>query len=157
MASWKLAPRLCLAVFGLSAYVVAKRARSVDWGGGEFWDKDSVFRAEHFGALPENPFTSDMKRFIKTDLGRANQLGDGAPLVWLFQPKCWKDVEVRKAEFVGSFMRYAASPKGESGDVLVIPKLATDLTACREEFFRVLKSPELFSQHVGRKEREPKQ
>ncbi len=30
---------------GWSAYIVAKRTRYVDWGGGEFWDKDSVFTA----------------------------------------------------------------------------------------------------------------
>ena len=29
---------------GWSAYVVAKQTRSVDWGGGEFCNKDSVFR-----------------------------------------------------------------------------------------------------------------
>jgi hypothetical protein len=131
---------------GWSAYVVAKRTRSVDWGGGEFWDKDSVFRAEHFDSLPENPFTLDMKRFIKTDLGRANQLGDGAPMVWLFQPMCWTAVEVREAEYGGTVMRYSASIEGPSGDVLVIPKSATNLIACREEFFRVLLSPGLFKQ-----------
>jgi hypothetical protein len=131
---------------GWSAYIVAKRARSVDWGGGEFWDRDSVFRQEHFASLPENPFTSDMKRLIKTDLGRANQLGDGAPLVWLFQPKCWTRVDFRKAEFHGSFMGYASIADAETGDVLVIPKAATNLTACREEFFRVLTSPGLFPQ-----------
>ena len=54
---------------GWSAYIVAKRTRSVDWGGGEFWDKDSVFRPEFFEALPDNAFTIDMKRFIRTDLG----------------------------------------------------------------------------------------
>jgi hypothetical protein len=116
----------------------------VDWGGGAFWDRDSVFRAEHFDVLPDNPFTHDMKRFIKTDLGRANQLGDGAPLVWLFQPQCWTGVEIRRAEFQDSAMRYAPVPAGETGDVLVIPKHATDLQASREEFFRALTDPKLF-------------
>ncbi len=131
---------------GWSAYIVAKRTRSVDWGGGEFWDKDSVFQARHFDPLPENPFTLDMKRFIKTELGRANQLGDGAPLVWLFQPKCWTAAEVRQAEFSGTVMRYSAPAEGQSGDVLLIPKQATNLTACREEFFRALQSPGLFAE-----------
>jgi hypothetical protein len=130
---------------GWSAYVVAKRTRSVDWGGGEFWDKDSVFQAKHFDRLPENPFTLDMKRFIKTELGRANQLGDGAPLVWLFQPKCWTAAEPRQAEFAGTTMRYKIPANGQSGDVLVIPKSATSLSTCREEFFRVLLSPGLFA------------
>lgn len=129
---------------GWAAYVVAKRTRYVDWGGGQFWDRDSVFRAEHFDALPDNPFTADMKRFIRTDLGRANQLGDGAPLVWLFQPKCWTGVEIHRAEFTGRGLGFRPVPPGGTGDVLVIPKAATDLKASREEFFRVLTRPELF-------------
>jgi hypothetical protein len=130
---------------GWAAYIVARRARSVDWGGGAFWDKDSVFRAEHFDRLPDNPFTQDMKRFIRTDLGRANQLGDGAPLVWLWQPKCWTSAEVRRAGFVGTSLTYERVEPGGIGDVLVIPKAATDLEASRAEFFRVLSNPGLFA------------
>jgi len=87
-----------------------------------------------------------MKRLIQTDLGRANQLGDGAPLVWPWQPCCWTSAEVRRAEFHGTTMRYTTVKAGESGDVLVIPKAATDLKASREEFFRVITGPELFPQ-----------
>lgn len=134
---------------GWSAYIVAKRTRFVDWGGGQFWDKDSVFTARDFEVLPDNPFTLDMKRFIKTDLGRANQLGDGAPLVWLWQPRCWTGAEVRRAVFEGTTMRYVPVPHGETGDVLVIPKAATDLNASREEFFRVLKNPAVYQGASG--------
>jgi hypothetical protein len=129
---------------GWSAYIVAKRTRSVDWGNGDFWDKDSVFTAKDFGVLPDNPFTLDMKRFIQTDLGRANQLGDGAPLVWLWHPLCWTGAETWRAEWNGSSLRYTAVPAGMNGDVLVIPKASTNLKASRDEFFRVLMSPELF-------------
>lgn len=129
---------------GWSAYIVAKRTRYVDWGGGQFWDRDSVFRAEHFEVLPDNPFTTDMKRFIKTDLGRDNQLGDGAPLVWLYQPKCWTGVEIRRAEFEGRALVFRPVPTGGTGDVLVIPKAGTDLKTSREEFFRVMTDPRLF-------------
>jgi hypothetical protein len=129
---------------GWAAYIVAKRTRYVDWGGGAFWDRDSVFRAEHFDGLPDNPFTEDMKRFIRTDLGRDNQLGDGAPLVWLYQPKCWTGVEIRRAEFEGRALVFRPVPPGGTGDVLVIPKAATDLQASRAEFFRVMTDPQLF-------------
>ncbi len=129
---------------GWSAYIVATRTRSVDWGGGQFWDKDSVFTAKDFDVLPDNSFTLDMKRFIQTDLGRANQLGDGAPLVWLFQPGCWTGAEVRRAEFHGTTLRYVPVPPGGAGDVLVIPKATTDLGASRDEFFRVMTNPKLF-------------
>lgn len=134
---------------GWAAYIVARRTRSVDWGGGQFWDKDSVFTAPDFASLPDNPFTLDMKRFIKTDLGRANQLGDGAPLVWLWQPRCWTGGEVRRAEFHGTTMRYTAASAGEAGDVLVIPKAATDLRTSREEFFRVLRDPAVYGETRG--------
>ena len=129
---------------GWSAYIVTKRTQYVDWGGGSFWERDSVFREEHFEVLPENEFTADMKRFIKTDLGRANQLGDGAALVWLWEPRCWKDAVVRRAEFNGNSVEFHSTRKDEKGDVLVIPKLATDLEASRREFFRVLTNPRLF-------------
>ena len=128
---------------GWAAYIVAKQTRYVDWGGGQFWDPDSGFRAGPFAGLPDNPFTEDMKRFIRTDLGRANQLGDGAPLVWLFQPKCWTGAEIRRAEFEGRALVFRPVPPGETGDVLVIPKAATDLDASRAEFFRVLRDPRL--------------
>ncbi len=130
---------------GWSPYIVIKKTRYVDWGGGEFWDRDSVFQATHFDALRDNPFTEDMKRFIKTDLGRANQLGDGAALVWLFQPKCWTNAVVHRAEWQGSSVRFIPAKPGESGDLLVVPKAATNLEASREEFFRVLTEPALFS------------
>lgn len=129
---------------GWSAYIVAKKTRYVDWGGGSFWDRDSVFTAEHFEVLPDNPFTLDMKRFIRSDLGRDNQLGDGAALVWLNQPRCWTGVETRAAGFRGKAMELDAVAPGEKGDVLVIPKAATNLRMSREEFFRVMSDPGLF-------------
>jgi hypothetical protein len=73
-----------------------------------------------------------------------NTLGDDAPLVWLWQPRCWNRAEVRRAEFHGTTMHYATVKSGETGDVLVIPKAATDLKASREEFLRVMTSPGLF-------------
>lgn len=127
-----------------SAYVVAKQARYVDWGGGQFWDRDSVFVAADFDLLPDNSFTTEMKRFIRTDLGRDNQLGDGAPLVWLFEPKCWTDVVRMRANFDGKALAFSSIQGDEPGDVLVIPKSATALDLCRKEFLRVLTDPDLF-------------
>ncbi len=131
---------------GWSTYIVAKKAPLVEWATRSFWDKDSVFTAEHFDVLPDNPFTQDMKRFIRTDLGRANQLGDGAPLVWLYHPKCWKGVKVHEAVWRGPATDFVEVAEGQSGDVLEIPKAQTDLAECRKEFFRVLTDPELYRQ-----------
>lgn len=130
---------------GWSTYIVAKKAPLVEWATRSFWDKDSVFTAEHFDVLPDNPFTQDMKRFIRTDLGRANQLGDGAPLVWLYHPKCWKGVKVHEAVWRGPATDFVEVAEGQTGDVLEIPKAQTDLAECRSEFFAVLTNPDLYA------------
>ncbi len=130
---------------GWSTYIVAKRTRLVEWGTRAFWDKDSVFVAEHFDVLPDNAFTQDMKRFIRTDLGRANQLGDGAPLVWLYNPTCWKGAKVRRAAWRDPATDFVEVAESEGGDVLEIPKAQTDLAECRREFFRVLTNPDLYA------------
>jgi len=131
---------------GWAAYVVAKQTRYVDWGGRGrgFWDRNSVFVAQDFATLPKNPFCDDMRRLIHADLGQANQLGDGAPLVWLFNPKCWNGVEIHRADFRGKAVEFTPVKPGEPGDVLIIPKAATRLKECHNEFFRVLRDPTLF-------------
>jgi hypothetical protein len=126
-----------------SVYVVAKRTRLVEWGMGQFWERNSVFRAEHFAGLPQNPFCDDMRRLIASELGQANQLGDGAPLVWLWQPRCWSNAERRTAVWRGHEVRLEEVREGEVADVLGIPKASTRLDVCREEFFRVLADPAL--------------
>ena len=132
---------------GWAAYVVAKKTRYVDWGGRGrgFWDRNSVFVAKDFEMLPKNPFCDDMRRLIRSDLGQANQLGDGAPLVWLFDPKCWTGVEIHRADFRGKAVEFTPAKPGEAGDVLVIPKAATDMSRCHEEFFRVIGDGGIFS------------
>ncbi len=110
---------------GWSAWIVAKKARLVDWGTGSFWDKNSVFTAKDFAALPKNPFCEDMRRLIASDLGQANQLGDGAALVWLWRPDCWHGVRLRRAAWNGSGLQLDSVPAGETADVLEIPKAAT--------------------------------
>jgi len=128
-----------------SPYVVAKQTRLVDWATGTFWDKNSVFTKEHFETLPKNPFCDDMRRLIASDLGQANQLGDGAALVWLWQNGCWTGVKRRKAVWNGDRLSFEEAKEGEPADLLDIPKASTDLKASREEFFRVLSQAELFA------------
>jgi hypothetical protein len=128
-----------------SPYIVAKKTRLIEWATGTFWDKNSVFTKEHFEALPKNPFCDDMRRLIATDLGQANQLGDGAALVWLWRNDCWTNMKRRKAVWHGPDVRFEEVADDEAADVLDIPKSATDLKASREEFFRVLTNPKLFA------------
>lgn len=127
---------------GWSAYIVAKRARYVEWAAGSFWDRNGVFEPAHFDSLPDNPLTAWMKRFIRTDLGAANQMGDGAPLAWLNNPSCWTGAETREASFNGKAVIYQ---KSETADILNIPKANTDMKKTRKEFFRVFQTPDLFS------------
>ncbi len=127
-----------------SPYIVAKKTRLVEWATGTFWDRNSVFTPEHFEVLPKNAFCNDMRRLIKSTLGQANQLGDGAALVWLWQNRCWTNVKVRKAVWRGKFARFEEVKPGEAGDVLDIPKRATSMKASRDEFFRVFTDPKLF-------------
>lgn len=135
---------------GWSPYIVAKRTRLVDWATGTFWDKNSVFTAKHFEVLPRNPFCDDMRRLIKSGLGQANQLGDGAALVWLWRNDCWTGAKRRRAIWRGKYASFDEVKPGQPADVLDIPKQATDLTASREEFFRVLTHPNLFQNAAGR-------
>ncbi len=128
-----------------SPYVVAKRTRLVDWATGTFWDKNSVFTAKDFERLPKNPFCDDMRRLIRSNLGQANQLGDGAPLVWLWRHDCWTGVKLRKATWRGKYATFDPIKEGEQADVLDIPKSSTNMKACREEFFRVLTDKRLFA------------
>ena len=128
-----------------SPYIVAKRTRLVDWATGSFWDKNSVFREQHFASLPDNPFCNDMRRLIKSDLGKANQLGDGAALVWLWNNRCWHRAETRRAVWKGDVVRFEPTDENTDADVLTIPKSATDLALSRDEFFRVMSHDTLFN------------
>ena len=131
-----------------SPYIVARRTRLVDWATGSFWDNNSVFTAKHFEVLPRNAFCDDMRRLIRSGLGQANQLGDGAPLVWLWRNECWRGAKLRKAVWRGRVVHFERAGSREAADVLEIPKAATDLEASREEFFRVLTRRELFRPRV---------
>jgi hypothetical protein len=127
-----------------SPYIVAKKTRLVDWATDTFWDKNSVFTAKDFEVLPKNPFCDDMRRLIASDLGQANQLGDGAALVWLWRNDCWTGVKRRRAEWNGHSVQFVEAKPDEAADLLDIPKASTHLRACRDEFFRVLTQPTLF-------------
>lgn len=126
---------------GWSAYIVAKRTSLVEWAVGGFWDRYSVLRPEHMEALPDNPLTREMQRFIKTDLGAANQMGDGAAIVWVYDPSCWQGAETLQATYDGKAVRFEP---GAEADVLTIPKSKTNLDAMRAEFLRVMKQEETY-------------
>lgn len=127
-----------------SAYIVAKRTRLVDWATGSFWDKNSVFTEDDFDALPRNPFCDGMRRLIRSDLGKANQLGDGAALVWLWQHRCWSKAQSRRAVWRDRFVVFEETDDASQADVLEVPKSGTRLEESRDEFFRAFAQPNLF-------------
>lgn len=124
-------------------YVVAKKARYVEWATRQFWERGSVFEPRHFENLPDNPFCNEMRRFIRTDLGDANQLGDGAPLVWLWDNRCWTGGKPRTAKWNGNVMELPEAG-AEDADVLDIPRSDTDLKRSRDEFFRRVENPKAY-------------
>jgi hypothetical protein len=125
-------------------YVVAKKTRYIEWATRQFWERGSLFKPEHFKNLPDNPFCNEMKRFIGTDLGDANQLGDGAPLVWLWDNRCWTGATTRSAKWSGDVMELPEADTAAS-DVLDIPRSKTDLNHSREEFFRAVANPTVYA------------
>ena len=125
---------------GWSVYVVAKRTRLVEWATRAFWKKNEVFAPRDFQRLPRNPFFDDMRRLIQSNLGQVNQLGDGAPLVWLFDNRCWTGAVNRRAVFDGRATNF---PEGQPADVLSVPRKHTDFRRMRDAFFRVMSDPRL--------------
>lgn len=126
---------------GWSVYVVAKKTRLVEWATGDFWDKNSVFQPGDFEVLPDTPLKDELQRFIRTGLGQANQLGDGAVLVWLFNNRCWRGVKERATEFNG---RAAEFPLAPPRDVLDIPKNQSDLDLMKNTYFETMANEEVY-------------
>jgi hypothetical protein len=58
--------------------------------------------------------------------------------------------EIQRAGFQGTTMTFSRTKTDEPGDVLIIPKAATGLTACREEFFRLMGDPRIFLGGAGK-------
>ncbi len=126
---------------GWSAYIVAKKTYLVEWAVSSFWDKNSVLKPEDFEQLPDNPLCQFLEDFIKTDLGQANQMGDGSALVWLYDNACWQGAESLEAFYQDPAAVYK---KGDHKDVLNIPKSKTNLKRMNQEFFRVITNPEVY-------------
>ena len=67
--------------------------RSVNWARGYFWDKVNTWKPERFKELPNTPIGNMLRKYSTSDLGKANQWGDGAWLFQLFAPGCLTEVE----------------------------------------------------------------
>ncbi|HYE31847.1 MAG TPA: hypothetical protein VEH27_10480 [Methylomirabilota bacterium] len=92
----------------------------VNWARGYFWDKISQWNPEPFQKLPATPLNHFLREYANSDLGKANQWGDGAWLFELFSPGCLTAVE-------------SYDNRG-----ITVPRSGNNLKAMEAEFFRTM-------------------
>lgn len=95
--------------------------RFVNWAHGYFWDKINTWKPGRFNELPKNPLCDFLREYAASDLGKANQWGDGAWLFQLFAPGCLTQVE-------------DYDKRG-----ITVPRPGNNLEAMEEEFFRTMR------------------
>ena len=78
-----------------------------------------------------------MRPLNATGLGETNQLGEGSPLVWLWDTRGGRDAMRRRAHWSGNVPGLPESGYAP-GDVLDIEQSKTDLKRCREKFLLLL-------------------
>ncbi|MDX1961546.1 MAG: hypothetical protein SFX18_00245 [Pirellulales bacterium] len=97
-----------------------------NWARGYFWGDWSQWNPELFKELPNNPLCDMLRDYSTSDLGKANQWGDGAWIFALYEPRCITKVE--------SYNETA----------ITVPKEGTDAKRMEAEFFATLKQAALF-------------
>ncbi len=124
-----------------ACYVVCKQLKFGLWGRNYFWPKGEVLPAKEFDSLPDNEVCNFMKKFMRKDLGIANQLGDGAWITWLYDNRCFNDVNkylVENEPINGEIVT------DDNYDILSIPEEGSDFKFMREEFFSTLRTNKLW-------------
>jgi hypothetical protein len=101
--------------------VAMRRCRFVNWARGYFWDKVGPWKVEPFKDLPANPMCDFLREYAASDLGKANQWGDGAWLFELFRPGCLTRVD------------------SYDGRGITVPLAGNKPGAMAEEFFSTMK------------------
>ncbi len=102
--------------------IAEQRLPFVNWARGYFWGDWSAWKPERFKELPDNPLGEMLRKYSTSDLGRANQWGDGAWLFQLFAPGCITQVETYDKQ------------------ALTVPRAGNNVQAMEEEFFRTMKA-----------------
>jgi hypothetical protein len=102
--------------------ITMRHFRFVNWARGYFWEKVSTWKLERFRDLPKNPINDFLREYSVSNLGKANQWGDGAWLFQLFAPGCLTGVE------------------DYDGRGITVPKDKNNVKAMEEEFFRTMKA-----------------
>lgn len=106
--------------------ITMERCRFANWARGYFWDKVGPWEPARFQDLPDNPLCNELRRYASSDLGKANQWGDGAWPFYLFDARCL----TRVADY--------------DGQAITIPREGTNVARMADEFFATLRNPAVY-------------
>lgn len=105
-----------------SWHIVQSRLPFANWARGYFWGPWSQWNPDRFEELPKTPLGNTLRKYARSDLGKANQWGDGAWIFHLYESSVLTQVE----EY--------------DGNAITIPREGTNVTAIEQEFFKTMKS-----------------
>ena len=107
--------------------IAMKHLPFANWARGYFWKEVSTWPVARFDELPKNPLCDWLRKHARSDLGAANQWGDGPWIIHLFAPR-----SLTKAVPWDSH-------------AITIPREGTNSKAMEDEFFQTMRNRELFS------------
>lgn len=106
--------------------IAKQRLPFANWARGYFWGEWSNWKPDRFQELPNNPLGDVLRKYSSSDLGKANQWGDGAWIFHTFDHRC-----LTKA------VDY-------DGVAITVPREGTNVQAMEEEFFDTMKNPAVY-------------
>jgi hypothetical protein len=100
--------------------ITMKRCQFANWARGYFWKEVGTWNPDRFKSLPKNPLGDLLRKHAASDLGKANQWGDGAWIFYVFDPRCLtKAVDYDKL-------------------AITVPREGTNAKRMEEEFFSTM-------------------
>jgi hypothetical protein len=106
--------------------IAMKRFVFANWARGYFWNEVSTWPVDRFKTLPDNPLCNWLREHARSDLGKANQWGDGPWLFYTFDRRCLTK----------------AVPWGEQA--ITIPPEGTNAKAMEEAFFLTMTQAKVY-------------
>jgi hypothetical protein len=100
--------------------IVKQRLPFANWARGYFWGKWSDWKPDRFNNLPDNPLNDALRKYANSDLGKANQWGDGAWIFYVFDRR-----SLTKAEAYDK-------------TAITVPREGTNVKAMADEFFKTM-------------------
>ncbi len=103
--------------------IAEQRLFFVNWARGYFWGEWSNWDPKQFEQLPKTPLGDLLRHYANSDLGKANQWGDGAWIFFLFDNNCFARVEPY------------------NGVGITVPQSANRVKQMEREFFQTMTAP----------------